>query len=51
MLESQILIHSGRVLNNIICTTIWMLTETNVYIIVIYVIIHNNTGLGDAQVL
>ena len=34
----QILIVSGRVLNNVIYTTIWMLT-VNVYIIVIYDVI------------
>ena len=42
-LEPQILINSGRVLNNIIYTTIWMLTENNnVYIIVISVVITVN---------
>ena len=38
--EHQILIVSERVLNNVIYTTIWMLTvNNNVYIIVIYVVI------------
>ena len=42
VLESQIMINSGRVLNNIIYTTIWMLSENNFYIIVIYVVITVN---------
>ena len=43
ILERQIFIPSGRMLNNIIYTTIWMLTENNnVYIIVIYVVITVN---------